>query len=247
MRICLDAGHSGKANPYVVNGKTIGWESETAWSLQQKLRERLEAAGVEVICTRAEPEKDMDLVSRGRKAEGCDFFLSLHSNAGSSTADYPMACCPVDGSADDIGMKLALAVGEQMQTVQIARIWKRDYQNGMGKIIQMLSDPDFGRRTAEKDYYGVLRGAAQVGVPGVLLECSFHSNPEMARWLLDDANLEKLAEALCRVLTEHFSVEKLNWKKKYMEMKARYDALLGALDALVERYRGGVGNGGESK
>ena len=243
MKICIDAGHAGKTNPYVVNGKTIGWESEMAWKLHLLLRDKLQAAGVEVICTRTEQRKDMDLVPRGRKAEGCDLFLSLHSNAGSSAADYPVACCSVDGTADEIGMKLARAVDEVMQTAQTARIWKRDYEKGMGEMIQLVGDPNFGKRTAPQDYYGVLRGAAQVGVPGVLLECSFHSNPVMAKWLVDNDNLGKLADALCMVLTEHFSVEELSWKKKYTDLSARYDALIGALNELMDRYKGGITNG----
>jgi len=240
MKICLDAGHSGKANPYCVNGKVIGSEAEMAWSLHQKLRDKLQAAGVEVICTREARGIDLDLVTRGKKAAGCDLFLSLHSNAGSDTADYPLACCQVNGSADEIGMKFARAVDEVMQTVQSARIWKRDYQTGKAGMIQLTNDPNFGKRTASKDYHGVLRGAAEVEVPGVLLECSFHTNPVMVQWLAVDCNLDKLAAALCGVIVDHFAVVEQDWKKKYTDLSARYDALIGGLTALLDRYKGGA-------
>ena len=243
MKICLDAGHSGKTNPYYVNGKVIGSEAEMAWSLHQKLRDKLQAAGVEVICTRETRGIDLDLVTRGKKAAGCDLFLSLHSNAennGGSTADYPVACCTVDGSADEIGMKLARAVDEVMQTVQSARIWKRDYQSGTAAMIHLTNDPNYGKRTSSKDYYGVLRGAAEVGVPGVLLECSFHTNPVMVQWLAVDCNLDKLTAALCGVIVDHFAVVEQDWKKKYTDLSVRYDALISGLTALLDRYKGGA-------
>jgi len=240
MKICLDAGHSGNANPYYVNGKVIGSEAEMAWNLHRKLRDMLQAAGVEVICTRKTLDTDLDLVTRGKMAAGCDLFLSLHSNAGSDTADYPVACCSVDGSADEIGMKLARAVDEVMQTEQQARIWKRDYQTGKAPMILLTNDPNFGKRTAPKDYYGVIRGAAEVDVPGILLECSFHSNTVMAQWLTSDANLDKLAAALCSVIADHLAVVDQDWKKKYTDLSGRYDALIDALTTLLDRYKGGA-------
>lgn len=239
MKICLDAGHSGKTNPYYVNGKMIGSESEMAWKLHLLLRDKLKAAGAEVICTRSAITEDMELVTRGKKAKGCDLFLSLHSNAGSETADYPLACCQVDGSSDEIGLKLARAVDEVMQTAQTARIWKRDYQSGGGGMIQLSNDPNFGKQTAVKDYYGVLRGSAEVGAPGVLLECSFHSNPVMAQWLVDESNLDRLAAGLCSVIVSHFADSDVEWKKKYMDLSERYTRLVNDLGALIDRFKGG--------
>ena len=240
MRICLDAGHSGKTNPYYVNGKMIGSEGEMAWKLHLLLREKLRAAGAEVICTRSTFEQDMELVTRGKKSEGCDLFLSLHSNAGSETADYPLACCQVDGSSDEIGLKLARAVDEVMQTMQSARIWKRDYQTGGGGMIQLSTDPNYGKQTAVKDYYGVLRGSDEVGVPGVLLECSFHSNPVMAQWLVSEENLDKLAAALCSVIVCHFDEKEQDWKKEYLALREKHNNLIEGLTELLDRLKGGV-------
>ena len=246
MKLCLDAGHSGKTNPYLLNGSTIGSEAEMAWKLQQKLREQLQAAGVEVLCTRSSPETDMGLLERGRMAEGCELFLSLHSNAGSPSADYPLACCPVDGSADEIGLRLAEAVGEVMGTAQSPRLWKRDYLTGTGTMLQTRSDPAFGKRTAANDYYGVLRGAAAVNVPGVLLECSFHTHPKMVQWLTKDTNLDALAKALCRVLTDYYRVYVPDWETKYNDLRADYDRLIGELKMLIHQQEG-AGNGGKAQ
>ena len=186
MKICLDAGHYGNYNKSTVN--PAYWESDFTWKFHLLLKNELEKYGVEVITTRPEQAKDLDLVLRGKKSAGCDLFLSIHSNAcGDANADYPLACCCVNGSADVIGYKLAEIVGKCMGSSGKARIWKR---TGSGN----------------SDYYGVLRGAASVGTPGVLLEHGFHTNLKNTNWLLDDANLQKMAIAEAKVIAEHFGV-----------------------------------------
>lgn len=244
MKICIDAGHAGKTNPYVVNGKTIGWESEMAWSLHFKLVRYLRDAGVEVVTTRETISEDPALITRGRMAAGCDLFLSLHSNAGTATADYPLAVCSVNGSADAVGMKLAKAVESVMKTTQGGKIWKRDYQTGDAMVIDNPNHPNFGKKAYDTDYYGVIRGAALVGVPGVLLECSFHSNPAKAQWLTVDSNLDKLAKGIANAIVEHYQLDKTGntalaeLQKKYDELRIAYDSLLSDLHELTERYGG---------
>lgn len=242
MKICIDAGHTGKTNPYTVNGKTISWESEMAWKLHNLLAEKLEAEGVEVLRTRSLISEDPALEDRGKTAAGCDLFLSLHSNAADNqTTDYPLGCCCVAGTADDIGLKLAQTVASVMGTTQAARIWKRDYYQTGGAMLLSASDPSFGKAAYNKDYYGVLRGAASVGVPGVLLECSFHTNPSRAQWLTVDANLDALAGALCSTIAGHYGLAetKSEWAIRYDALKADYDSLIAGLKSLLERYMKG--------
>ncbi len=187
MKICLDAGHYGKYNRSPVNSSY--YESDMNWKLHLYLKSALEAYGVEVVPTRLTQEKDLPLEARGRKAVNCDLFLSLHSNAcGDENTDYPLSCCCISGKADTLGQKLADTVHTIMQTRQTGRIWKRQGNSG--------------------DYYGVLRGAAKVGVPGILLEHSFHTNKHAADWLLKDANLKKLAQAEADTIAAYFDIKK---------------------------------------
>lgn len=239
MKICLDAGHYGKCNRYVLKNGLVRYESKTVWNLSKRLEAELVKSGAEVICTRGNQEIDLALEERGKLAEGCDFFLSLHTNAGATTADYPLACCHVDGSSDEIGLKLARAVDEIMQTEQEARVWKRDYRSGNGNMIFSPADNGFGQRAYDKDYYGVLRGCASVGVPGVLLECSFHSNPVVADWLENAENLDKLAKGLAMVIVEHFKEKgnTVNWEAKYYAVKAKYDSLVYGLENLLNNMK----------
>ena len=191
MKICIDAGHYGKYNrsPDI----SLYYESVQMWELHLLLKKYLEQYGVEVVTTRSNQSKDVALETRGKMAAGCDLFISLHSNAVGSrmdeATDYPLACCCVYGKADALGLKLAQAVAHVMGTKQNGRITKRKLVTGA-------------------DYYGVLRGAAKVGVPGVLLEHSFHTNTQAARWLLNPDNLDKLAKAEADVIADFYGLKK---------------------------------------
>ncbi len=190
VKICIDAGHFGKVNRSPAIKEY--YESDMNWKLHLLLKKELEAYGMETITTRSDQDKDLDLTTRGRAAKGCDLFLSLHSNASGSGIDekndYPLACCQIDGKADKLGKALADTVARIMGTKQLGRIYKRKGNNG--------------------DYYGVLRGAAQVGTMGIILEHSFHTQTNATRWLLDDANLAKLAKAEAECIANYFGVQK---------------------------------------
>lgn len=174
FKVCLDAGHYGNYNAGAVKGY---YESVRMWKLTELLAKELTARGIAVIKTRSNQATDLALTSRGRKANGCDLFLSMHSNAaGAESVDYPVAYVPLNGTGTAIGQKLADIVADVMGTVQKGRTATRKGSGGA-------------------DYYGVIRGAVAVGVPGVILEHSFHTNPKAAAWLMNDANLAKLAKA----------------------------------------------------
>lgn len=181
FKVCLDAGHYGNYNAGAVKGY---YESVRMWKLTELLAKELTARGIAVIKTRSNQATDLALTSRGRKAKGCDLFLSMHSNAASvESVDYPVAYVPLNGTGTAIGQKLADIVADVMGTVQKGRTATRKGSGGA-------------------DYYGVIRGAVAVGVTGVILEHSFHTNPKAAAWLMSDAHLAKLAKAEADCIAE---------------------------------------------
>lgn len=191
IKICLDAGHYGKYNqsPAV---KTY-YEAEAMWKLHLKLKAALESYGIDVITTRADQAKDYGLKARGQLSKGCNLFLSLHSNATGSTTndsvDYPLVIVPIDGSGDALGKKLAKCIKEVMGTKEDGRIWSKKSDSG-------------------KNWYGVINGADSVGVTGLILEHSFHTNTKMAKWLLNEDNLDKLAKAEAEVIANYYGLKK---------------------------------------
>lgn len=193
IKICIDAGHYGKVNHSPVNDAY--YESDFTWNYHFYLADALRAHGIEVITTRAYKDVDMELEARGRCSEGCDLFLSLHSNATgngkntNTTADGPLACCNVDGSTDVLGLQLAQTVANVMETNNPGTIWKRVYPDRPGV-----------------DYYGVLRGAKSVGTPGILLEHSYHTNYRATVWLMNDANLIRMADAEAQTIATYYGL-----------------------------------------
>ncbi len=183
LKICLDAGHFAKYNQSPVNKNY--WESEMTWKLHLYLKEELEQYGITVITTREEQEVDLGLADRGHCAAGCDLFLSIHSNADDDASlDKPMAFCTVTGKVDALGQLLADTTAEVMETRQAGVIEHKVGSKG--------------------DWYSVLYGAYKVGVPGILMEHSFHTNLRSTNWLLVDENLQKLAAAEAKVISEYY-------------------------------------------
>ena len=196
-KICIDAGHYGKVNRSPVVPEY--YESDMTWKLHLLLKTELEKRGVSVITTRLSQIQDLELTARGRKAAGCDLFLSLHSNAvETESVDRPVGIYLIpddtttaDEKSKEIAALLAKTVRNVMETTQTEQIMDRvgNDRNGDGK-------PD--------DYYGVLYGARSVNVPGVILEHGFHTNKRCAEWLLKEENLRKLAVAEAESLADYF-------------------------------------------
>ena len=230
---CLDAGHYGKYNrsPAV----PAYYESEAMWKLHLLLKAELENYGFEVVLTRADQTKDMELFARGAASKGAALFLSLHSNAVGSgvneNTDYPAVYHLTDDAGttvDDVSKELAelltMAISLCMGTKQ------------GGRALSRLAKTDKNKDGVINDnYYGVLNGARQVGTPGLILEHSFHTNTRSANWLMDDANLRKLAEAEAIVIANYFakveetpSAEINNTKEGYeMNMRTLYKGCKG--------------------
>lgn len=196
-KVCLDAGHYGKYNQSPVVKSY--YESTQMWKLTEMLAEELEARGVQVVKTRTNQATDLDLVTRGKKGKGCDVLISLHTNAADDKAtDYPVAVVFRDDSktlldehSEAIGKLLADTVAVIMATSQKGRTMTRAYSG----------DRD-GNGYKDDEYYGVLHGAKMAGVPGVILEHSFHTNARAANWLLENANLRRLAKAEANAIVD---------------------------------------------
>ncbi len=194
--VCIDAGHYGKYNrsPAVPEY----YESEMNWKLHLLLKAELEKYGIKVTQTRSNQAKDMELYDRGAASKGCDLFLSIHSNAAGSyvaeNIDYPVVYVQLDGKGDTLGKQLATAIEQLMATKQKGKIATRKGNRG--------------------EYYGVLRGAAAVGTMGMILEHSFHTNTKATKWLMNDSNLQKLAQREAELIAKWFDVSKTEetWK-----------------------------------
>ncbi len=196
MIIVLDPGHGGDAHlKNYKRGPTGVREAEINLRVALLLRKLLADAGVTVVMTR-EGDVDVSLEERARiansvprpdGAQGADLFLSLHHNAAeSTTTNYTSVWhhAEVDGSevALDVARHLALHIAAALRTE-------------VGRVSPVLSD-----QLIYKNGFGVLR---RCEVPAVLLESSFHSNPEEEQRLRDPHYNLAEAYAIYRGLCEY--------------------------------------------
>ncbi len=203
IRVCLDAGHHGLYNRSPVI--PAYYESVAMWALHLMLKEELEDYGIEVTVTRAALNDDPSLWDRGQASRGHTLFVSLHSNAcGTESVDRPVVLAyseddatAVDETSRDLGYKLAKVIEVTMGTSQPGNIalkkadWDRD---GNGRL--------------DDEWYGVLQASKKAGVPGVLLEHSFHTNTAATLWLSDDTNLRTLAQAEAAAIADYYGLKK---------------------------------------
>ena len=206
IKLMLDAGHKGKENrsPAV----PAYYESDFTFKFVNMLKPALEAYGFVVGTTREDQAKDMALAARGKAAAGYDLFISIHSNATANginnSIDYPVAITMVDDKkvtideeSKAVGEILAQVVATVMATNQAARTYTK----------QSAHDRD-GNGIYDDEYYGVLHGAKLVGVPGIILEHSFHTNTRATNWLLNDDNLRAMAAAEAAALANYYGMKK---------------------------------------
>jgi len=200
-KICIDPGHYGKYNRSP--GVPEYYESEMVWKLSNMQKRYLEQLGHTVILTRTNPDKDLALVTRGKKSKGCDLFISNHSNAVgggmNENVSYTAVYHLVDDTttkADDISKDFAYKIAPVIANV-------------MGIAYKVLTRKAESDRNGDKikndNYYGVLHGARLVNTPGLILEHGFHTNTATVKWLLKDENLDRLAKAEAECINNFFN------------------------------------------
>lgn len=191
IRICIDAGHYGDENKSTVVTPTY-YEAHMAWTLHLMQKEELEKyEGITVITTRKDQKRDLEVYTRGTMARGCTLFLSDHSNwCETERVDRAEVIYPISGKCRDLAERLARKIGELMGT--------KDPWKTFSKI----------NKAGNADYYGVIRGAAAVSVPGLILEHSFHSNAAAAKWLQSETNLRRLAVAEAEIVAAYYGCRK---------------------------------------
>lgn len=194
FRIVIDPGHGQFNNPGCCKGYYEGTQMHKLGVFF--VAELNKLADVSVTFTRPSITDNPALETRGQMARGHDFLLSLHSNAPASATNTGPNGVAVYDSYERPNVILA----KQLLTVIC---------NTMGSVsrgVQRRENTRDDRRG--QDYYGVLRNAIHVaGCPSaMLIEHGFHTNPRECAWLMDDANLKRLAEAEVAAIAKHYGL-----------------------------------------
>lgn len=198
MKICLDPGHTKGYNA----GVNKNYREGTAmFTLAAKLKAQLECyEGVEVFLTRSlTANPSLDVRANVARKNGCDLLLSLHSNAAANAS----AC----GVSVFYSVKRDSEAFAQALSEAVAAVMKQDtavtYPRG-AKTRTYVGKND-GKTY---DYYGIIRGAVVGNVVkhALIVEHGFHTNAAECQWLMQDANLDRLAQVDAAVIAKQLGL-----------------------------------------
>lgn len=189
--ICVDAGHGGtsETDSYRVgpSGEREEWINLRVAFL---LRDMLEKRGAEVIMTRTE-DVNISLDKRARLAneQQADVFISIHHNATADpTVNFPIIYFHGNASENKAGVALGKYLAEKLA---------QHLYEGEAPA-SLVSDhtifPTAGTRVLRKTY----------GIPGVLAEASFFTNPAEEKRLKQRAYNRREAMAYVEALEGYF-------------------------------------------
>lgn len=206
FRIVIDAGHGEKDNKGVYPEYREGAQM---WKLSQKIIAKLADYSCEVITTRPKITDNPLPEERGKMAKGADLFLSLHSNTPSSK---------------DKGKPSYEKATGTISFYSVKRPNDKPFAERLAKLVaDKMGIYSRGAQAKAKnngdDWYAVIRNSIAVGCKhSFIIEHGFHSNRHDCAWLLDDKNLEKLAEAESELITTYYDIP-----KKYVPPKDKIE------------------------
>ncbi len=187
--VVLDPGHGGDEPGAVGPAGTT--EKAVNLAIAQEAKRRLEALGATVVLTRTADYR-ITIASRGAIATNLQpqLFVSIHHNA----------------EPDELRQTPGAEMYFQIASPESKRASGLIYEEVLGAFsaydIDWAADFDAGAkyrlRSNGGDYYGILSRTA--GVPAVLSEAAFISNPPEEALLVDPAFQAVEAEALTRAI-----------------------------------------------
>ncbi|WPP50376.1 N-acetylmuramoyl-L-alanine amidase [Catalinimonas niigatensis] len=204
--ICVDAGHGGTAatDSYRVGA---GGEREEWINLRvaRDLKKLLEAEGARVLMTRSK-DTHVDLQARAMLAvdQKADVFLSIHHNATADTSvNFPIIYYHANASENKASVQLAQLVGQQL----LQALFPQD------TLISIASD----HTIFPKGGTAVLRHS--YGIPGIIGEASFFTNPSEEEQLRQESYNQQEAQAYLQSLITFFGQEIPTIEEKYSRIQ----------------------------
>mgnify|MGYP005785813775 CR=1 FL=1 len=206
MVVALDPGHGGYDGGAQGHGLS---EKDINLSIAEYCKAELERYyGVTVFMTRTTDEY-VGLTERVDRAvaAGADVFVSLHTNSSTaSSAHGAEVIVPNDGSyyyqeTHIVGTQLGEKILAQITALGISErsVYSKDATNGYE-----YADGSLG------DYFTVIAEAREHGIPGIIVEHAFISNPGDASFLGDENNLRALGVADATGIAQQYGLRILN-------------------------------------
>lgn len=198
FKVMMDPGH-GQGSAFN-RGSVLGNEGDNNWEYSLVLKKELEKYGIVVGTTRPNKSDNPGLAQRGKMAKGYDLFISLHSNAGSSSARGVEIFPDTKPAVDDhvLAVRLCRAIsslGTPNRGVRYRAIvnGKEEYLTGLNKAPR------------KSNYYGVLYNNLASRY-ALLIEHVFHTNMEDCKIYVNQR--QRLAEVTAKTIAEFYGLVK---------------------------------------
>lgn len=195
IKIMLDPGHGAGSN--FNRGSVIGNEGDNNYKYSLVLKRELEKYGFYVGTTRNSITDNPSLSARGNKAKGYDLFISLHSNAASSSVRGIEIYGDINANSPTLMKNLCNNISRAIGTKNRGVRWRT--RNPERFYVQPTSP-------GGSNYYGVLY--SNKTKLGMLIEHVFHTNREDCKLYVEKR--KEIAQATADTLAEFYGLKKIN-------------------------------------
>lgn len=190
--VIIDPGHGsidGGANQNGIKEESMNWSIAT--SLKAELQTYW---GVKVYLTRGSSEYNSN-TGRGRfgLALNADLVVSIHNNSGSATASGVEVYGTVNPTHSAMVSKLGKMICAKVSAVGL--------HNGGYRTRTSSSD-------SSRDFYTLIDEAVRAGIPAMIVEHCYLSNPTDAAFISNAVNRKKVATADATAIAEYFGLVK---------------------------------------
>ena len=191
--IVVDAGHGSIDGGAYQNGVK---ESDVNWNLALALKAELQTYwGVEVYLTRGSAEWNSN-TGRGRfgTAVNADFAVSLHNNSGTNTT---VSGVEVYGTLNPSYSGVTSTIGNAIcNNLSALGLVNRGYKTRTSGS------------NAKRDFYTFIDEGVRAGIPAMIIEHAFLSNPSDAAFISNAENQKKVSAATAKAIASYFGLEK---------------------------------------
>ena len=187
--VALDPGHGGSDPGACANGLK---EKDLTLSIARYCQALLQRSGISVIMTRT-TDTYVGLSDRVKIAAdgGATVFVSIHINSAiATTAQGCEVWVPNNSSYNNDTHVAGNGLGEKI----VAKLTALGLKNRGVKTRDSENGSKYPNGSVA-DYYTVINGARQRGIPGIIVEHAFITNAHDAVMLASDAMLKKMGEA----------------------------------------------------
>ena len=204
--VAIDPGHGGYDPGSMANGVV---EKDVNWSIANHFKDELTTyTGVTPYLTTWGDEPGLQTRVDRAVSVGADVFVSVHVNSASAGATGAEVWVPRNGSINNqvhtVGKALGEKIENQLAALGLYRrgVFTRDYPQGEGDPNDHYADGSVA------DYYSVIRNARKHGIPGIIVEHAFVTNPSDAAKLADDNFRRQLGIADATGVAQQYNLGK---------------------------------------